>query len=153
LALWNTSQQLDAIAQITDLQGRTLSESLQKAVDILHNHNSLYYWVGIYFLSDEELRLGPFAGPQTEHKTIPVGRGICGKAVLENKDQLIQDVSAESNYLACNIHTKAEAVVLLRNSRHEICAQLDIDGTLLGMFDDQHRGFLNDVARLLETLF
>jgi L-methionine (R)-S-oxide reductase len=153
LTPWNASQQLDAITQIIDHQQETLLQTLQKAVDLLHKHNSDYYWVGIYFLSGEELKLGPFAGPPTEHQNIPVGRGICGTAVLEKRDQIIQDVSNEANYLACNIHTKAEAVLLLRNSQGDICAQLDIDGTLRGMFDDHQRNFLKNVACLLERLF
>lgn len=87
---------------------------LKKAMDYLHDHRSGYHWVGIYTLQGSELHLGPYHGPTTDHLRIPVGRGVCGTAVAENRNQIVADVRELTNYLACNLETRSEIVVLVR---------------------------------------
>src|SRR3954470_15490934 len=70
-------------------------------------------WVGIYILKDGVLELGPFLGEPTEHTEIPVGKGICGAAVAEDRDMNIPRVSDSENYLACSVDTQSELVVLI----------------------------------------
>src|SRR5689334_11840965 len=91
-------------------------------------------WVGIYLLKDEFLILGPFVGAETEHTRIPVGRGICGRAVAENRDLNIPDVAAEENYIACSLSTRSELVVLIRDPSGRVVAQLDIDSDTRNAF-------------------
>ena len=92
--------------------------------------------------------LDEYVGEVTEHTRIPVGRGVCGTAVAENKNQVIDDVNALGNYLACSISTKSEIVVLIR--RHgEILGQIDIDSDEVGAFNASDEKFLEEVARAL----
>ncbi len=48
-------------------------------------------WVGFYLLKQDQLVLGPFQGNPACVR-IPVGRGVCGTAISENKVQRIADV-------------------------------------------------------------
>ena len=48
-------------------------------------------WAGFYKMTDGRLVLGPFQG-KTACIMIPVGRGVCGTAVAENRTQLVPDV-------------------------------------------------------------
>jgi len=89
-----------------------------------------YTSVYAYMLHDDELVLEAGAGRDTEHTRIPVGQGVCGTAVAENRDQNVADVSAIGNYLACNVFTKSELVVLIRRGDH-ILGQIDIDSDVL----------------------
>src|SRR6266487_3782700 len=73
-----------------------------------------YTSVYAYMLHGDELVLEAYAGRDTEHTRIPVGKGVCGTAVAEQRDQNVPDVSALGNYLACNLFTKSELVVLIR---------------------------------------
>src|SRR5437868_734938 len=82
------------------------------AMKLIAKHFDHYHWVGIYWLRGDELVLGPYVGDATEHTHIPVGQGVCGTAVAENKNQVIADVRQISNYLACSVKTRAEIVVL-----------------------------------------
>ncbi len=91
-------------------------------------------WVGLYWLRGSELVLGPFVGEPTEHTRIPVGVGVCGKAVADDTDQLIDDVRKVENYLACSPHVRSELVVLVR-SRGEVVGQIDMDAREVGAFD------------------
>jgi GAF domain-containing protein len=125
---------------------------LQRIMTFLHAQNPKYHWIGVYRLAGAELTLGPYAGPTTDHVRIPVGRGVCGTAVAEGRDQVVDDVSTHGNYLACNLETKSEMVALIYNERAEIIAQLDVDGTELAMFDPTEQRFVRQIADRLSGI-
>ena len=102
-------------------------------------------WAGIYWLRGAELVLGPFSGPPTEHTTIPVSRGICGRAVREDDDQLVHDVREAEDYLACSATVRSELVVLLR-ADGRIIGQIDLDSEKVGGFDDNDHCVLRTIA-------
>ena len=73
---------------------------LQDVLDILYNNFDYYNWIGIYFLKDNYLILGPWNGKQaTEHIRIPIGKGICGSAAKTGKTEVINDVNVKSIFL------------------------------------------------------
>ena len=67
-----------------------------------------YNFVGVYLFNPDEqiLWLHNYMGESTEHARIEVGKGICGTAVAEMKNQNVGDVSKVDNYLACSPKTK-----------------------------------------------
>ncbi len=109
---------------------------------------SHYRWVGIYWLEQDELVLGPFVGAPTEHQRIPIGRGVCGTAVAEGKNQIVADVRQLRNYLACSLETRSEIVVLIRKAGR-IIGQIDADGDEEGAFDATDEALLTAVAERL----
>ncbi len=123
---------------------------IQATMDYLASQDKDYYWVGVYLLRGDTLFLGPFHGPATDHTMIPVGRGVCGTAVVEDRNQIVGDVSTVGNYLACNLGTKSEIVVLIRHpDSGAIIGQIDIDGTKLNQFNQDDERYLEQVAKLL----
>lgn len=110
-----------------------------------------YDWVGVYWLRGNRLELGPFVGAPTEHKVIPVGRGVCGTAVAEGRNQLVADVRELENYLACSLETRSEIVVLIRSSDGSILGQIDADGHEVGAFDQSDEELLTKVAELIAS--
>ncbi|MDA1194829.1 MAG: GAF domain-containing protein [Planctomycetota bacterium] len=90
-------------------------------------------WVGVYWLQAGELVLGPYDGPATEHTRIPVGTGICGTAVAQDEDMLVDDVREVENYLACSATVRSEVVVLIRVGGR-IVGQFDLDADDVGAF-------------------
>ncbi|MCX7994091.1 MAG: GAF domain-containing protein [Fimbriimonadales bacterium] len=140
----------EAILEASDTP---VSERLQKLMRYLHHRLPHYHWVGIYWLRGNELILGPYVGPPTEHVRIPVGRGVCGTAVAENMNQIIEDVRTLSNYLACNLETRSEIVVLIRHpSSGKILGQIDVDGTEVGAFDESDEAMLEVIAERIAKL-
>ncbi|HVL38627.1 MAG TPA: GAF domain-containing protein [Fimbriimonadaceae bacterium] len=127
------------------LTGRALRSV---AVRLLFQHLKGYDWVGIYRLEDGELVLDEFCGAPTEHTRIPVGRGVCGTAVAENRNQIVADVDALDNYLACSTETRSEIVVLIRRG-DQVLGQIDVDGHEPGAFDESDEALLDAVARRL----
>ena len=107
-----------------------------------------YNWSGIYRLEGDTLVLDEYVGAATDHTHIPVGRGVCGTAVAEDKNQVIEDVRELSNYLACSVQTRSEIVVLIKRES-EILGQIDIDGHTVGAFDSTDEALLERIGSIL----
>src|SRR5690242_15706361 len=92
------------IAEVERLAASDLPdrEALQQVVARLAQAHPGWGWTGIYLLAGETLVLGPFVGPATEHVRIAVGVGVCGTAVAEDQNLIVDDVLARDNYLACS---------------------------------------------------
>ncbi len=136
-----------ALQSITKSQfrGLELRKFAMEQIAKLPNYN----WCGIYVLLGNELILDAYVGASTDHIRIPVGTGVCGTAVAENRNQVVEDVSELENYLACSLATKSEIVVLIRNTSGAILGQIDIDGHSVGAFDKSDEEFLEHVGSLL----
>lgn len=128
-------------------------DPLQAAVEYLHKKFSQFDWTGIYLLRGKTLELGPFVGAATEHTRIAVGTGVCGRAVAENQDLNIADVSKEANYLACSLATKSELVCLIRSAEGKILGQIDIDSHSLNAFSPEIEQEVRKVANELGLRF
>jgi L-methionine (R)-S-oxide reductase len=110
-----------------------------------------YTSVYAYMLHGSDLVLEAYAGRDTEHTRIPVGKGVCGTAVSTGQDQNVPDVAAIGNYLACNVYTKSELVVLIRRGQ-TILGQLDIDSDVPAGFGPAEHAAVKEVADALAVL-
>lgn len=145
-----TEQEADAaLREIDDalagLEGR--DAVLHGVMAIIARRLPHYNWVGIYFLDGGVLNLGPYIGAATDHTLIPVGQGVCGTAIAEERNQIIPDVSKVENYLSCSVKTRAEIVVLIREAATgQIIGQIDADSHQINAFDSSDEAFLNEIA-------
>jgi L-methionine (R)-S-oxide reductase len=127
-----------------DLRGSAIR---RKAMEMLSKLTG-YNWCGVYRLEEETLVLDEYVGATTDHTRIKVGVGVCGTAVAEDRNQVIDDVRELSNYLACSLQTRSEIVVLIRRGE-EVLGQIDIDGHEVRAFDRSDEEFLERVAAVL----
>jgi GAF domain-containing protein len=130
----------------------TDNEPASLAMRLIANTFAHYKWVGIYWLQGNTLVLGPYVGAPTEHDRIPVGKGVCGTAVAEHKNQIVGDVRTLSNYLSCSVNTRSEIVVLIHNDG-QIVGQIDADGHGVGAFDASDEALLVAVAERLSNQY
>ncbi len=140
---------LDAINN-SELSGAALRRLAMEQLDTLDTYN----WSGIYRLEGDTLILDEYVGAATDHTHIPVGRGVCGTAVAERANQVIEDVRELDNYLACSLQTRSELVVLIYkdgivSSDSDIIGQIDIDGHQVGAFDASDEELLTNIANIL----
>lgn len=135
---------LDRVAS-SGLTGVELRRQAMEALDELPD----YDWSGIYRLEGDTLILDAYVGAETDHTRIPVGRGVCGTAVAEDRNQLIDDVRELENYLACSLQTRSEIVVLIRDDSGRVLGQIDIDGHRVGAFDSSDEALLTRLGELL----
>ena len=133
------------------LRDASRAELLQLACDRLRGLGAPYTSVYAYMLHDGELALEAFSGRETEHTRISVGQGVCGTAVATGEDQNVPDVAAVGNYLACNLETKSELVVLIRRGQTTL-GQLDIDSDVPAGFTEPHHRAVKEIADALAVL-
>ena len=124
---------------------------LQLAADRIRAAGSPYTSVYLYMLQGPELVLEAFAGRVTDHTRIPVGKGVCGTAVATGEDQNIGDVRAVGNYLACNLETRSELVVLIQRGA-TILGQIDVDSDVPNPFTPAEHAETRKVADALAVL-
>jgi GAF domain-containing protein len=110
-----------------------------------------YTSVYMYMLHGDELVLEAYAGRDTDHTRIPVGKGVCGTAVATGEDQNVPDVRAISNYIACNTWTRSELVVLIRRG-NTILGQIDVDSDEPDPFTEDEVAACRNVADALAIL-
>ena len=134
---------------------RDPARALEEAVQLLAAEIPIYTWVGIYLLEGDELVLGPFVGKPSPHTRIPLGRGICGAAATEKTTIIVDDVNADSRYLACSIETRSEIVVPIivaegsGQDSGRVLGELDIDSDQRAAFGPADRELLEAVAAAL----
>ncbi|UXH99883.1 GAF domain-containing protein [Photobacterium sp. TY1-4] len=105
-------------------------------------------WAGFYFLKGEQLVLGPFQGNPACVR-IPVGRGVCGTAIAEDKVQRIADVHQFEGHIACDAASNSEIVIPFR-VKGELYGVLDIDSPSLSRFDQSDEDGLVSFVRELQ---
>lgn len=121
---------------------------MQRVVEILKQDMPHYTWVGIYVLEGDELVLGPFVGKPSPHTRIPIGSGICGAAARAQQTIIVDDVNADSRYLACSLETRSEIVVPIVSGRR-VLGEIDVDSDQPAAFGADDRRLLESVAALL----
>jgi GAF domain-containing protein len=129
--------------------GRT--ELLRTAAEKIRSAGPPYTSVYLYMLHGDELVLEAFAGRDTEHTRIPVGKGVCGTAVATGRDQNVPDVRAVEHYIACNTWTRSELVVLIRRG-DKILGQIDVDSDEPDPFTAEETAEVRRVADALGVL-
>ena len=134
-----------------------LTEGVPHEVANLANASALLWqelsdinWAGFYKMEDGILVLGPFQGKPACIE-IPVGRGVCGTAVAQDKTQLVYDVHQFPGHIACDCASNSEIVVPI-HVRGEIWGVLDIDSPTVGRFTEEDRTGLEQFAKVLERV-
>lgn len=136
------------------VQNKQLNSLLSKTAELLHAEITHYDWVGFYLLDSQNnmLVLGPYTGASTEHTHIPVGKGICGQVAEKKQTMIVQDVTQQSNYLACSLDVQSEIVVpILKNG--VFVAEIDIDSHAYSPFTLEDEQFLSAISVQLAEFF
>ena len=105
-------------------------------------------WAGFYKMVDGALVLGPFQGKPACIR-IPVGKGVCGTAVAQDRTQLVYDVHQFPGHIACDCASNSEIVVPIHVDGR-IWGVLDIDSPYIGRFTEEDKAGLERFAGVLE---
>ena len=134
-----------------------LTEDVPYEIANLSNASALLWenlpdinWAGFYKMVDGALVLYPFQGKPACIR-IPVGRGVCGTAVAEDKVQLVYDVHQFPGHIACDSASNSE-IVLPIHVKGEIWGVLDIDSPFIGRFTEDDRIGLEKFVATLEKI-
>ena len=122
--------------------------NLANAAALLWDFLPSVNWAGFYLLEGNTLVLGPFQGKPACIE-IPVGRGVCGTAVAEERTVLVPDVHAFPGHIACDSASESEIVIPLHVDGR-IVGVLDIDSPIKNRFDEVDRIGLEAFTAILE---
>ena len=116
----------------------------------LHHSDDRFDWTGFYRVtSPEMLKIGPYQG-RHGCLQIPFTRGVCGAAARLGETQLVPDVKAFADHIACASSTRSELVLPVWDRAGTLLAVLDIDS-------DQFDAFTvldaDSLAEILATVF
>lgn len=138
------NQQLEALIEDVDYEMSILANA---SALLFHSLDRLN-WAGFYIMNDGVLKLGPFQG-EVACTRIPVGRGVCGTAVAEDKTQRVEDVHQFRGHIACDANSNSEIVIPI-HVHGEIYGVLDIDSPVLERFSEEDQEGLEAFVRILE---
>ncbi|HLV41428.1 MAG TPA: GAF domain-containing protein [Brumimicrobium sp.] len=109
-----------------------------------------YYWVGFYFIEEDELVLGPFQGPIACTR-IKKGKGVCGTAWERAETILVDNVDEFPGHIACSSESKSEIVIPLIKDG-EVIGVFDLDHDVLKAFDEVDFKYLNKICTWLVSI-
>lgn len=109
-----------------------------------------FFWCGFYMVDEtkaNELVVGTYQGTMGCLR-IPYSKGVCGKCAREAKIQIVDDVHAIADHIACDSRSNSEIVVpVFKNGK--LHAVLDIDSTQFAAFDEiDARGLEELIAQI-----
>ena len=100
----------------------------------LHHSDDRFDWTGFYRVtSPEMLKIGPYQG-RHGCLQIPFTRGVCGAAARLGETQLVPDVKAFADHIACASSSRSELVLPVWDRAGTLLAVLDIDSDQFDAF-------------------
>ena len=108
-----------------------------------------WWWVGFYWVEENELILAPFQGPIACTR-IQKGKGVCGTAWKEEKTIIVPDVTKFSGHIACSSLSKSEIVVPVFKNK-TVVGVLDVDSDQLNDFDEIDQQYLEKIVSLIQA--
>lgn len=111
-----------------------------------------YFWTGFYVVDPDkkdELVVGPYQGTLGCLR-IAFGRGVCGAAAATRETQVVEDVHAFADHIACDANSNSEIVVPVFDKAGALIAVFDVDSTEFGSFDETDKEWLE---RILNETF
>ena len=103
-----------------------------------------WFWVGFYWVIENELVLGPFQGPVACTR-IKKGRGVCGTSWEKEQTIIVEDVEKFPGHIACSSLSKSEIVVPLFH-QGKVVGVLDVDSSELAQFDAIDQLYLEKIV-------
>ena len=93
----------------------------------VYHADARFDWVGFYRVTaPETLKIGPYQGGHG-CLVIPFSRGVCGACARSRAPQLVADVNAFPDHIACSSSTLSELVLPVFDSEGVLIAVFDID--------------------------
>jgi L-methionine (R)-S-oxide reductase len=114
-----------------------------------------YSWVGIYDVTEKNIELISFAGrSEPTFTSFPNDKGLNGRANMEKKTVIVNDIDVDEDYLLTFSNTQSEIVVpvFARDSK-DVKGTIDVESENENAFDKEDAVFLEDCAKAIQPLW
>lgn len=113
----------------------------------IHHAHPLSDWTGIYrVVAPELLKIGPYQGSHG-CLVIPFSRGVCGAAARTGEVQIVPDVDAFPDHIACSATTRSELVMPIFGAGGRLIGVLDLDSNTPAAFTEDDAAALGAILR------
>ncbi len=111
----------------------------------VHHAHPFADWTGFYrVVAPELLKIGPYQGGHG-CLVIPFSRGVCGACARTGQVQLVPDVDAFPDHIACASSTRSELVLPVWNGQGQLLGVFDLDSDTPAAFTDDDVVFFTDL--------
>ena len=113
-----------------------------------------YSWVGIYDVGEKEIKIGSCAGrSEPLIPSFPKDKGLNGRAVMQRKAVIANDIEKDEDYLLTFTNTKSEIVVPVFDASGQIVGTIDVESEIKNAFNNDDADFLEDCAKKISELW
>lgn len=116
----------------------------------VYHADARFDWVGFYRVTaPETLKIGPYQGGHG-CLVIPFSRGVCGACARSRAPQLVADVNAFPDHIACSSSTLSELVLPVFDAEGALIAVFDIDSDQADAFAETD---VQELTKILAHVF
>jgi len=116
----------------------------------VYHADARFDWVGFYRVTaPETLKIGPYQGGHG-CLVIPFSRGVCGVCARSRAPQLVADVNAFPDHIACSSSTLSELVLPVFEADGALIAVFDIDSDQADAFTETD---VQELSKILAHVF
>jgi L-methionine (R)-S-oxide reductase len=114
-----------------------------------------YSWVGLYDVKEKEIKFISCAGrSEPLIPSFPKDKGLNGRAVMQQKAVIANDIEKDEDYLLTFTDTKSEIVVpVFGKDGKQIVGTIDVESEATNAFGDEDVKFLEDCAKKISELW
>ena len=133
------------ISALTEGETDAITKMATISCELFHAMEG-FDWVGFYrVVGPELLKVGPYQGGHG-CLAIPFDKGVCGACARTGQTQIVGDVNAIADHIACSSSTQSE-IVLPVFEEGKLIAVLDIDSDNLNDFDQHDADELSAIIK------
>ncbi|HEY5772173.1 MAG TPA: GAF domain-containing protein [Chitinophagaceae bacterium] len=143
--------------KVFDIILRSNQEREQKAKLIAEKIRDAkgYSWVGLYDVTEKDIHLISYAGrSEPTFTSFPADKGLNGRANLEKRTVIVNDIDRDEDYLLTFSDTQSEIVVPVFDADGKtVKGTIDVESEQENAFDKEDAAFLEECAISIQLLW
>jgi len=114
-----------------------------------------YSWVGLYDVTEKDIHLISYAGrSEPTFTSFPIDKGLNGRANLEKRTVIVNDIDIDEDYLLTFSDTQSEIVVPVFDTDDKtVKGTIDVESEQENEFDKEDASFLEECAISIQLLW
>jgi GAF domain-containing protein len=114
-----------------------------------------YSWIGLYDVTEKDIHLISYAGrSEPTFTSFPNDKGLNGRANLEKRTVIVNDIDRDEDYLLTFSDTQSEIVVpIFDTDGKTVKGTIDVESEQENAFDNEDAAFLEECAISIQSLW
>jgi len=114
-----------------------------------------YSWIGIYDVTEKDIHLISYAGrSEPTFSSFPNDKGLNGRANMEKKTVIVNDIDKDEDYLLTFSDTQSEIVVpIFDEDGKTVKGTIDVESEQENAFSKEDATFLEECAASIKSLW